>query len=69
MHGLVIDVGAQTLSDIKPIASSFWCLTEDFLLIGNIMLCGRNDPSILDASDGGIDQGAGQIWVRTEPFL
>jgi hypothetical protein len=69
VHGLVIDIRAYTLGDIEAIALSFGCLTEELLFIANVMLCACNDSSILNASDGGIDQGTGQIWVRTETFL
>jgi len=38
MHGNVVDVGAQSLCDIKPVPLSFRDLSKTFLLIGNIML-------------------------------
>jgi hypothetical protein len=69
VHGLVVDVGAQTLSYVEAIALSLACLTEMLLFIANIMLCACDDSSILDASNSRIDQGASQIWIRAESFL
>lgn len=52
VHRLVVDVGTKTFGDVEPIASCLRCLTELFLLIGDVMLGTRNDSSILDASNG-----------------
>jgi hypothetical protein len=69
MHGLVVDVGTDTLSDVEAIALSLWCLTEVLLFVGDVMLRARNDSSVLNASNRWIDQGASQVWIWTETFL
>lgn len=69
VHGLVIQVGTKALGDVEAISSGLGCLTEVLLFVCDIVLCAGNDPSILDASDGGIDQSSSQIWIWTETFL
>lgn len=69
MHGLVINICADTLGNIETIALSLTCLPKMLLFIADVVLCACNDSGILNAPDSGIDQGASQIRVRTEPFL
>jgi hypothetical protein len=69
MHGLVVDVGADTLSDVEAIALSLRCLTEVLLFVGDVVLGARNDSSVLNASNCWIDQRASQVRIWTETFL
>lgn len=52
MHRTVVNVGAERLGDIKPVALCFRSLTEVLLLVQNIVLGASNDTGILDALDG-----------------
>lgn len=69
VHGLVVNVGTNALGNVETITLSLACLTKPLLFISDVMLCACNDSSILDSSNGGIDQGASQIWIGTESFL
>ncbi len=69
MHSFVVNVGAKTLGGVEAIPLSLGRLTETLLLIADVMLGTCNDTGILNASDGRVNQGTGQIWVRTEAFL
>lgn len=69
MHGLVVDVGTETLGGVEAVAESLRGLAEVLLLIADVMLGACNYSSVLYASDGGIDQCAGEIWIGTETFL
>jgi hypothetical protein len=69
VHGLVVNIGTDTLSNVEAITLSLASLAESLLFIGDIMLCARNNSGILNSSDGGINQGTGQIRIGTESFL
>jgi hypothetical protein len=69
VHGLVINIGTNTLGNVETITLSLASLAESLLFIGDEMLCACNNSSILNTSNGGINQGTSQIWIGTESFL
>src|SRR6202012_4729513 len=60
VHGLVIQVGADTLIDVIAIALRLARLAEMLLLVENVMLGASNDTSILNTLDGFREQLTGQ---------
>jgi hypothetical protein len=69
VDGLVVDVGADGCRDVVSVTLGFSDLAEMLLFIPNQVLCAGDDPGTLDPLNGGSDEGSGQVWIWTEPFL
>lgn len=65
MQGGVVDVCAQTITDIEAKASGFGCLTKVLLFVGDVMFATSNYTRALNALDGLGKQNAGQSRIGT----
>ena len=69
MHGLVVNVRAESGSDVVSIAGRFPLLAEVFLLVHDKVFGTCHYTLALDAFNRGCNQSSSQIWIGTKSFL
>lgn len=66
MHCDIVNIRAETVSNVVTVALGLGCLAEMLLLVDDEVLRACNDASLLYALDGLSHQNTGQGWVGTK---